>query len=82
MTGSGEVVKPPVGPAREAELAPSPAECRNGLLEKVKAASMTNRTKTNPRAEFLTPGPRALAHSALPASLAWTAGFKPHSQIR
>ena len=56
MTGSGEVVKPPVGPAREAELAPSPVECRNGLLEEVKAASMTNRTKTNPRAEFLTPG--------------------------
>lgn len=60
----------------------SPAECRNGLLEEAKAASMTNRTKTNPCAELVTPGPRALGHSALPASLAWTEGFKPHSRIR
>lgn len=55
MAESGEVVKPPGGPAREAEFAPSPAEHRNGLLEEARAASMTSRTKSC--AEFISPGP-------------------------
>lgn len=77
----GEVAKPPVGPAREAEFAPPSVECRNGLLQEMTVESMPNRAKTNPCADLITCGPRALAHSTPPASLAWTAAFKPHSLI-